>query len=1059
MKRFSRLAFCILWFSGMFNFSGLRAQIIFEPEGLNIPGTWNDFVNPPAAGSAFGSEFQVNQGGVKLITTGTRRWQTGFLCNNSSGIPSGPHTFLFTSGPSASAFNNKWCGTAVNVNQIQNYTFNASTDNSIVLDSNFYYTINWRDAGYANTQAVVMKTTSEPVTLDSLYTSIQNGQVLPNEEVLATLILGSVPSPEERFYLRYSFDSFAGSFVIPMTVNGNVATASLPGFQAGTEVDFYAFSTTIQNPTVNYDLITLQFINNNGLNYSYSVLNKATLLNLGPDFAVCAGSGPWDLAVSSAFDSYLWSTGSTDSAIVISTPGTYSVQVTLGGVSVSDTITVSLVEPPVFNLGDDISYCNTSPLLLNSGVFSGPSGDIITIIYDATQGQTQLANLDTTLDRVYMHSGYEEVPFGGAVNWIGNWGEDDDLGAMTYLGNNRWSITFNIFDYYGISDNNSISGLFMVFRNSDGTLTGKDDNGDDIFLSLQQNPPASSFSGIEATIQGSGIQSLVWSNGAETSSIEVSESGTYSATATNLQGCTFTDSIVVTLLDVPVLTVSNDTTICEGVFDIPLQAFGNFESFAWSTGETTSTISVNSQDAYVVTATAANGCLRSDTVNVSVSLFPYSSVLNDSYLSCGGALVSLITGLSLSPQGDSLTIVYDATQGQSQLQGATSVYMHSTFEFAPFAGGFEPWVGNWGQDDGVGEMTSIGNNLWSITINVYDYYGVPLDSAVNGLFMVFRNADGTLTGKDDAGNDIFLNLSTPVPTSAFAGVTATVEQSDVVAINWSDGSSNAILTTNQAGIYTVSILADNGCLLNDTTQVLAVPDAQVSLGADRILCTGETATLNAGSGFSSYQWSSGSTQSSISVSSSGTYSVTATTIEGCVAQDSVSVQVIDAPNANFSIGAIQDSLVSFIDLSSGPANYAWDFESDGITDVALSGNVNYVYTQSGNYIVTLILTNFCGADTASANVSVTITGLEGIAGGENKIIVFPNPAHTNLTIPSTDGSVTRYELYSASGQLVSSGSCTGALNMIDVSAMASGLYSLRLYGSNRLMGHATFVKD
>jgi hypothetical protein len=302
----------------------------------------------------------------------------------------------------------------------------------------------------------------------------------------------------------------------------------------------------------------------------------------------------------------------------------------------------------------------------------------------------------------------------------------------------------------------------------------------------------------------------------------------------------------------------------------------------------------------------------------------------------------LNTGLSLSPQGDSLTIVYNATQGQSQLQGATSVYMHSTFEYAPFAGGVLPWVGNWGQDDGIGQMTSLGNDLWKITINVYDYYDVPLDSTVNGLFMVFRNADGTLTGKDDAGNDIFLNLSTTIPSTAFSGVTASIEQSNVVSVNWSDGSSNSILSTNMPGIYTVSIVSDNGCILNDTAEVVAVPNAQVSLGADRILCQGETVTLNAGNGFSSYSWSNGSNQNSVVISTSGTFAVVVETVEGCVAADSVNVQVINPPMASFVVASVVDSIANFTDLSSGPANYAWDFNGDGSTDNTLNGDISYV---------------------------------------------------------------------------------------------------------------------
>ncbi len=1056
MKSFGdiiRLAFIL----GLVNVSNLAAQI-FEPEGLNMPGTWNNFANPPASGSVLGSEFQVNQGGLKLINTGTRRWQTGFYCNDTSGFSTGTQNFLFTSGPASNAFTNKWSGTAVAVNQLQNYAYNnnALPDNSIDLDSGFYYTMNWRDAGYASTQAIFMKTQFEPVVFDSLFTDAPLNQVFPNQQIGVTVVLAGVPSPEERFFLRYSFDGFAGSFALPMTVNGNEATVTLPGFQAGSEIDFYVFSTTIQNPTNNYDMITLRFLNNGGLNYGFSVINEATLLNLGPDFSVCEGSGPWDLAVNGSFDSYLWSTGSTDSAIVVDSPGTYSVQVTLGAVTVADTITFSLLDLPVFDLGPTINHCNSSLLELNTGLSFGAAGDVITITYDATQGQTQLADLDTSLDRIYMHSGYEAVPFGGPVNWIGNWGTDDGLGEMTYLGNNLWTISFNVFDYYSITGSEPISGLFIVFRNADGTLTGKDNNGNDIFLNLQQGQPSSDFTGIEASIEGSGIQSVVWNTGSESSAITVTQNGIYTATASTVQGCTYSDSVQVNILSVPALSLNEDTVVCSGSFELELQAAGDFVSFVWNTGETGSSISVNSQDTYSVTALASNGCVANDTVNVAVSLFSISSQLNESYLSCGGEAVVLNPGFFLSPQGDSLTIVYDATQGQTQLQNAESVYFHSTYEFAPFSGGVEPWVGNWGQDDGIGQMTSLGNNLWKITLNVYDYYNVPIDSIVNGLFMVFRNADGTLTGKDNSGNDIFLNLSTPFPSSSFSGISASVEQSEVVSIAWSDGSSEPQLSTNQGGLYSVSIISDDGCVLIDSTEVIAVAGAQVNLGADRILCPGETANLNAGAGFSTYSWNTGSSQNAISVSTGGTYYVIATTTEGCISGDTINVQAINPPNASFSIGTILDSTVNFVDLSTGPANYAWDFDGDGVVDNNLNGNVQFTYSQSGNYTATLVLSNFCGSDTATANVTINITGLETYDAKFGNLKLFPNPAESSVRIASELIQNSAYEVFDSMGRLVLKGNL-GSERTIDIDQLGHGFYTVRV-NSPKLTSTAGFIK-
>ena len=73
------------------------------------------------------------------------------------------------------------------------------------------------------------------------------------------------------------------------------------------------------------------------------------------------------------------------------------------------------------------------------------------------------------------------------------------------------------------------------------------------------------------------------------------------------------------------------------------------------------------------------------------------------------------------------------------------------------------FVGNFGMDDGLGQMTNVGPDLWEITIDPWAYYGLAPGTSINGLFIVFRNADGTQTGKDDLDNDIFLDLSGPTP--------------------------------------------------------------------------------------------------------------------------------------------------------------------------------------------------------------------------------------------------------------------------------------------------------
>lgn len=110
-----------------------------------------------------------------------------------------------------------------------------------------------------------------------------------------------------------------------------------------------------------------------------------------------------------------------------------------------------------------------------------------------------------------------------------------------------------------------------------------------------------------------------------------------------------------------------------------------------------------------------------------------------------------------------VTIYYDATQGVSGLQGAAKVYMHAGVITAASTSNSD-WKyvkGNWGKDDGLGLMEKVAGeeNLWKITLSSpREYFGVPDSETILKIGMVFRNADGTQTGKDDQNGDIFVNV-------------------------------------------------------------------------------------------------------------------------------------------------------------------------------------------------------------------------------------------------------------------------------------------------------------
>lgn len=109
---------------------------------------------------------------------------------------------------------------------------------------------------------------------------------------------------------------------------------------------------------------------------------------------------------------------------------------------------------------------------------------------------------------------------------------------------------------------------------------------------------------------------------------------------------------------------------------------------------------------------------------------------------------------------DVVTIVYDATQGNGALVGTNQVYCHAgvitTASTSP-----SNWLfvqGNWGQVDPNVQMTPLGNNKHSITIDIDAFYGFPVNTTVLKLAFVFRNANGSVVGREADGSDIYYDV-------------------------------------------------------------------------------------------------------------------------------------------------------------------------------------------------------------------------------------------------------------------------------------------------------------
>lgn len=114
----------------------------------------------------------------------------------------------------------------------------------------------------------------------------------------------------------------------------------------------------------------------------------------------------------------------------------------------------------------------------------------------------------------------------------------------------------------------------------------------------------------------------------------------------------------------------------------------------------------------------------------------------------------------------------------------------------------------------------------------------------------------------------------------------------------------------------------------------------IDLISDRLqVCQGQTATVDAGSGFDSYLWSNGSTAQAIEVGAAGTYTVTVT--QGtCSFTDEVEVVLIDGLELADQQSICQGQTAT-IDAGAGYDSYLW---SNGSTTQAIEVGAAGIYS-------------------------------------------------------------------------------------------------------------------
>ncbi len=154
--------------------------------------------------------------------------------------------------------------------------------------------------------------------------------------------------------------------------------------------------------------------------------------------------------------------------------------------------------------------------------------------------------------------------------------------------------------------------------------------------------------GNNVTLTATAGNSYLWSNGATTQSINVSNAGSYSVTVNQGNACinnSLTTIINVNPLPIATISAAGPTSFCDGNSVLLNASTGS--TYLWSNGATTASLTANVSGNYSVKVTDANGCFTTSTpLNVTVTPKPTVSIVAQPYTNLYPGLSTSLTAIA-----------------------------------------------------------------------------------------------------------------------------------------------------------------------------------------------------------------------------------------------------------------------------------------------------------------------------------------------------------------------------------------------------------------------------
>jgi hypothetical protein len=349
-------------------------------------------------------------------------------------------------------------------------------------------------------------------------------------------------------------------------------------------------------------------------------VNTLPVVSAGQAQTLCAGTGV--TLNGSGASTYTWNNNVTNGvAFTPQATQTYTVTGTdANGCQNTAQVTVTVNALPVVSAGQAQTLCAGATATLNgsgastyswdnnvtNGVaFTPQATQTYTVTGTDANGCQNTAQVNVTVNALpVVSAGQAQTLCAGASATL------NGSGASTYT----W-------------DNNVTNGVsFTPSTTQTYTVTGIDVNGcqNTAQVSITVNPlpivnagsTQNVCPGIQVTLTASGASTYVWDNNISNGqAFTPNASGIYTVIGTDLNGCNDTAQVSVSIFPAPVVSLGNDTLVCEYNFPITINANGNQNfSYSWNTGAQGQSLVVNAAGTFEVTMTDNNGCEASDDI-------------------------------------------------------------------------------------------------------------------------------------------------------------------------------------------------------------------------------------------------------------------------------------------------------------------------------------------------------------------------------------------------------------------------------------------------------------